>query len=115
MSLVLITHDLGIVAERCDRVAVMYAGEVVETGPAQEVIAAPRHPYTAGLLAALPRLDQPDAVLVPIAGRVPDPARRPAGCRFAERCPLRIPPCEERQKMRPAGRDRAARCHRVSA
>jgi peptide/nickel transport system ATP-binding protein/oligopeptide transport system ATP-binding protein len=114
MSLVLITHDLGIVAERCDRVVVMYAGEVVETGPAAEVIASPRHPYTAGLLAALPRLDRLDAALIPIPGRVLDPARRGEGCRFAERCALRSAPCARPQELREAGPDRAARCHLVT-
>jgi oligopeptide/dipeptide ABC transporter ATP-binding protein len=114
MSLVLITHNLGIVAEYCERVAVVYAGEIVETGPAAEVIAEPRHPYTVGLMAALPRLDRLDAAIAPIPGRVPDPSERKPGCRFAERCSLRSAPCAQPQSLRQAGPGRLARCHLVS-
>ncbi len=114
MSLVLITHDLGVVAEYCDRVAVMYAGQVVETGPTQRVIADPRHPYTAGLLASLPRLDDPTAALRPIPGSVHDPAIIASGCRFAPRCPLRAEPCARQQQMRTIAADRAVRCVRAA-
>ncbi|MGF6479151.1 ABC transporter ATP-binding protein [Paraburkholderia sp. JPY419] len=109
MSVVLITHNLAVVAEHCDRVAVMYAGQVVETGPAARVIAEPRHPYTAGLLASLPALEHPELPLTPMPGRAPDPARWPEGCRFAERCPLREAACSAPQPLRAVG-DGEARC-----
>jgi oligopeptide/dipeptide ABC transporter ATP-binding protein len=115
LSLVLITHNLGVVAAHCDRVAVMYAGQVVETGPTGRVIAAPAHPYTAGLLACLPRLDRLDAALAPIPGRVPDLSRPPHGCRFAPRCPACTDGCEQPQMMRVLSPDRAARCHLAEA
>ena len=114
MGLVLITHNLGVVAEYCERVAVVYAGEIVESGPAVEVIASPRHPYTAGLLAALPRHDRLDDPIAPIPGMVPSPGERPTGCRFADRCALRSTPCDLPQALRPAGPSRLARCHLVS-
>jgi peptide/nickel transport system ATP-binding protein len=87
MALLLITHDLGVVAEVCDRVLVMYAGHVVEEGPVGEVFASPRHPYTRGLLDSLPRLGAEGSRLRPIAGAVPAPGDRPEGCRFRDRCP----------------------------
>jgi peptide/nickel transport system ATP-binding protein len=86
MSVLLITHDLGVVAEVCDRVVVMYAGQVVESGPVEEIFRDPRHPYTRGLLASLPRLDRSGERLVPIPGVVPGAHDWPAGCRFAPRC-----------------------------
>ncbi|KIL40367.1 peptide ABC transporter substrate-binding protein [Gordoniibacillus kamchatkensis] len=85
-SIVFITHDLGIVAQLCDRVAVMYAGEVVETGSTADVLRSPQHPYTQALLHALPDLADPDEPLLAIGGEVPDLRRRPAGCSFASRC-----------------------------
>ncbi|HSR42692.1 MAG TPA: ABC transporter ATP-binding protein, partial [Longimicrobiales bacterium] len=87
LALLLITHDLGAVAEVCDRVAVMYAGQLVETGPVAEVFEAPAHPYTRGLLDSLPRVGDPGAPLRPIPGVVPPPGRHPPGCRFSDRCP----------------------------
>ena len=113
MSLVLISHDLGVIAEHCDRIAVMYAGQVVESGPTRAVIDAPLHPYTAGLLASLPRLDVPEASLTPIRGQVPDPANLPAGCRFAARCPRRAEPCAQPQAMRGPRGGRLVRCVRA--
>jgi peptide/nickel transport system ATP-binding protein len=87
MAMVLITHDLGVVARQADRVAVMYAGRVVETGTVEEVFSAPHHPYTISLFRSIPDLDsQAGAKLAPISGAPPDPARRPAGCAFAPRC-----------------------------
>lgn len=87
MAMVLITHDLGVVARQADRVAVMYAGRVVETGTVEEVFRAPRHPYTISLFRSIPDLESPaGAKLAPISGAPPDPARRPAGCAFAPRC-----------------------------
>ena len=115
LSLVLITHNLGVVATHCDRIAVMYAGQVVETGPTAQVIAAPAHPYTAGLLACLPRLDRLDAALAPIPGRVPDLMHLPPGCRFAPRCAKCTQGCDQPQTMRTLGAERAARCHIAEA
>jgi oligopeptide/dipeptide ABC transporter ATP-binding protein len=89
MAILLITHDLGVVAGAADRVAVMYAGEVVEQAPAPELFARPRHPYTQGLLASVPRVDAPRAAgrLPVIPGQVPAATAWPAGCRFHPRCP----------------------------
>jgi peptide/nickel transport system ATP-binding protein/oligopeptide transport system ATP-binding protein len=87
VGLILITHNLGIVARYADRVNVMYAGRIVESGTAAEVFAHPRHPYTIGLMTSVPRLDTPrDADLVPIEGQPPDLARLPKGCAYAPRC-----------------------------
>ncbi len=88
MAVLLITHDLGVVAEAADRVAVMYAGQVVEAATVEAAFARPLHPYTAGLLASRPRLGQTRERLLTIPGQVPDPARFPPGCRFHPRCPL---------------------------
>ncbi|HET6447462.1 MAG TPA: ABC transporter ATP-binding protein [Conexibacter sp.] len=88
MAMVLITHDLGVVAETADEVAVMYAGRIVEQAPAAELFAAPQHPYTWGLLRSMPRLDAPaGAELVAIPGRPPSLIHPPSGCRFHPRCP----------------------------
>jgi len=93
LSLLLITHDLGIVARLADRAAVMYAGRIVEIGPAREVLASPHHPYTRGLLASLPG-SVPGARLEAIPGTVPDLAMLPPGCAFAPRCPDRFSACD---------------------
>jgi oligopeptide transport system ATP-binding protein len=94
LSVILITHDLGVMSSIADRLTVMYAGRVVESGPTAEVLARPRHPYTAGLLAALPH---PEAVenkpLVSIPGSPPSPQARPAGCPFHPRCNYAVPSC----------------------
>jgi peptide/nickel transport system ATP-binding protein len=87
MAVILITHDLGVVAETCDRVVVMYAGRVVEQAPVAELFRDPRHPYTQGLLEALPRLGRRQERLAVIPGAVPAPVAWPAGCRFHPRCP----------------------------
>ena len=87
MALLLITHDLGVVAEVCDRVLVMYAGQVVESGRVENIFAGPRHPYTQALLESLPNISGERLRLRPIRGNVPNPADWPAGCRFRERCP----------------------------
>jgi peptide/nickel transport system ATP-binding protein len=87
-AIILITHDLGIVAEVCDEVAVMYAGEIVERATVAELFASPQHPYTVGLLGSIPRLDRDASRLATIEGVVPDMAVPPRGCRFAARCPF---------------------------
>ena len=86
-SVLLITHDFGVVAEFCDSVAVMYAGEIIERGPVDRIFNNPVHPYTLGLFDSLPHLDSTEPRLKPIKGLMPDPSVRPPGCRFAERCP----------------------------
>ncbi len=98
MAVLLITHNLGLVAGRMDLVNVMYAGQIVESGPVVEVLSAPRHPYTKGLLAAVPALDAPrDAPLADIPGTVPPPDRWPPGCAFAPRCRLAQDECRNAQ------------------
>ncbi len=87
MAVLLITHDLGVIAQTADRVAVMYLGKIVETGSVRQIIKAPKHPYTKGLLKALPDLDDLGAALTPVAGDIPSPLERPAGCVFHTRCP----------------------------
>jgi peptide/nickel transport system ATP-binding protein/oligopeptide transport system ATP-binding protein len=95
MSVVLITHDLGVVNEVADRAAVMYAGEIVEQGPAAKIFADPRHPYTQGLLRSIPDLSPPRSELPVIEGRVPELFALSRACRFAARCPNRITRCDE--------------------
>ena len=94
MALVLISHDLGVVAETCGRVAVMYAGRIVEQAPTSRLFAAPTHPYTQGLLGALPPLDGPRRPLSAIPGGVPEPWAMPPGCAFAPRCAHRSAACD---------------------
>ncbi len=113
LAVAMITHDLGVVAERCERVMVMYAGQVVETGPTPDVIAEPRHPYTRGLLASLPSLEDPDRPLRAIPGQVPDLARVDAGCRFRNRCPLAIEECARPVALREVAPGRSSRCIRA--
>lgn len=96
-SLLLITHDLGVVAQVCDRVAIMYAGEIVEMGTIAEVFDYPHHPYTIGLFESIPTLDDNIDKLKPIRGQMPDPTELPAGCAFHPRCPYAQPVCA-RQK-----------------
>ena len=87
MAILFITHDLGVIAQTADRVAVMYLGKIVETGSVRQIIKAPEHPYTKGLLNALPNLDDLGAPLTPVAGDIPSPLERPSGCVFHTRCP----------------------------
>jgi oligopeptide/dipeptide ABC transporter ATP-binding protein len=94
MALILVTHDLGVVAQTCDRVAVMYSGRIVEEAPIARIFAAPRHPYTVALLNSIPRGTRANHPLHPIAGMPPDLAHRPQGCSFAPRCPNRQADCE---------------------
>jgi len=92
-AVILITHDLGVVAEVADDVVVMYAGRVVERAPVQELFDHPQHPYTVGLLGSIPRLDVERGRLASIEGQVPSPLLQTAGCKFAERCPFAIAKC----------------------
>jgi oligopeptide/dipeptide ABC transporter ATP-binding protein len=97
MAMLFVTHDLAVVAELCDRVAVMYAGRVVETGTTDELLARPAHPYTRALLRAAPSLDRGREPLVGIPGRPPDPRSFPPGCRFADRCEFARDDCRQVQ------------------
>jgi oligopeptide/dipeptide ABC transporter ATP-binding protein len=107
VAMLIITHNLGVVARYADRVNVMYAGRIMEQGSARELYAHPRHPYTLGLLRSVPRLDAPRrARLDPIDGQPPDLAHLPAGCAYAPRCAFRVERCVvERPVLRPAGDD----------
>lgn len=93
-SLLLITHDLGVVAEVCDDVSVIYAGTIIEHGSLEDVFNHPRHPYTEGLFHSLPDLDNPDVKLLPIKGLMPDPSNLPAGCAFCPRCEYAMEICK---------------------
>ncbi len=109
LALLFITHDLAVVAQVADRIAVSYAGRIVETGPSREVLAHPRHPYTAGLLRASPQLVRHK--LEPIPGAVPALTALPPGCAFEPRCPLRVPECAAAMPdLREAGPGHTARC-----
>jgi peptide/nickel transport system permease protein len=111
-ALVLITHDLGLAAEHADRVAVMYAGTVVETGPVAEVFGKPHHPYTRGLLASVPAEQHRGSRLSSIPGSPPDPGAVPAGCAFRTRCPMARERCAtHRPPLTGTGAGRAAACH----
>ncbi|MDP3083070.1 MAG: ABC transporter ATP-binding protein [Rubrivivax sp.] len=112
-AIVLITHDLGVVAQVADEVVVMYAGRVVERAPVAALFEAPQHPYTVGLLGSIPRLHGQARRLASIDGQVPSPLRRPPGCNFAERCPFAEPRCErEAPTLRPVGPAHHAACWR---
>ncbi len=93
MAIMIITHNMGVIAEVADRVLVMYAGRIVEQSPVADLFDAPQHPYTKGLLACVPTLQQDRHRLIAIPGSLPEPARRPPGCRFAPRCTYRIEAC----------------------
>ena len=110
MSMMLITHDLGIVAETCDRIAVVYGGSVVESGTVQEVYANPAHPYTRGLFDSIPKLDDDSVELKPIEGEPPNPARMPEGCAFHPRCRYCKDICKK-EKPPVKGENHQVRCH----
>ena len=95
MSLLLITHDLGVVAETCDNVAIMYAGEIVEKGTVEQVFSNPKHPYTKGLFDSIPKLEEDSVKLNPIEGYMPNPANLPSGCFFHPRCRYAKAECQE--------------------
>jgi peptide/nickel transport system ATP-binding protein len=112
-AVLLISHDLGVIASVCDRVLVMYAGEVVEEGPSEQLLSEPRHPYTWALLNAVPRLDRPpprDKRLIAIEGAPPDASKKAEGCRFRNRCPFAIERCVEHPDLKPVGPLRSSRC-----
>ena len=112
MALILITHDLALAAENCQRVVVMYAGQVVETGPIETVFAAPRHPYTAALLASLPERGGGERRLMTLTGVVPGQYDRPAGCLLHPRCAFAAERCRLTPPvLRGVGPDRQTRCH----
>ena len=112
-AILLITHDLAVVAETCDRVNVMYAGEIIEKAPADELFGNPQHPYTRGLLASTPRLSNPDDEIEPIRGNVPDLIDIPYACHFAPRCPESMRECfEVRPEFRDVGESHEAACLR---
>jgi peptide/nickel transport system ATP-binding protein len=113
MSLLLITHDMGVVAEMASRVVVMYAGEVVEEAPVHSLFASPKHPYTEGLLAAMPRLGSTNERLITIPGTVPPATQWPTGCRFQDRCAYAWEKSSEHPELLDAGAGHRARCHLV--
>jgi peptide/nickel transport system ATP-binding protein len=111
-ALILITHDLGVVAETCKRMITMYAGEVIEDAAVDAALVRPLHPYTSGLLRSLPHLSPRLGKLPSIPGRVPSIADMPDGCRFMARCPYATAGCEAEQELRDAGGGRKVRCWR---
>ena len=112
LAVALVTHDMGVVAAIADRVAVMYAGRIVEMAPAQQLFAAPAHPYTAALLASVPRLDAPlTARLAGIEGQPPSPGAEPEGCAFAPRCPVVFEVCRRRRPSLESSAGRSVACH----
>jgi len=115
LSLILVTHDISVVAYVCDRIVVMYAGQIVEAGPAGEVLERPFHPYTMGLTNAFPDLTRPSDQLVPIPGSPPDLRKEQVGCRFAERCPFTTARCRSYDPpLMAVGGDHQASCWRTS-
>ncbi|HRA47048.1 MAG TPA: ABC transporter ATP-binding protein, partial [Thermomicrobiales bacterium] len=112
MSILLITHDLGVVAEMCDSVAVMYAGKIVEHAPVDALFAAPEHPYTIGLINAIPRSDLPDVPPKAIDGSPPNLIKPPSGCRFQPRCPYAARICKDREpELVAVGDGHQSACH----
>jgi peptide/nickel transport system ATP-binding protein/oligopeptide transport system ATP-binding protein len=111
MAMLFITHNLGVVAQIADRVAVMYAGQIVEQATVADIFARPAHPYTRALFAAIPRMDRDAQDLAAIPGRVPPLDAMPAGCRFVPRCPLARKGCEQPQVLVTVGDGHLVRCH----
>ena len=113
MAIILITHDLGVIAETCNDVVVMYAGRIAEAGPVQEIFSRPSHPYTRGLLDSIPTLDKPRKTrLNVIEGMVPGLKDLPAGCRFQNRCPYRIDLCATQPPLEEVSPGHETACHR---
>ena len=113
MAILLITHNLGVVAETADEVAVMYAGRIVERAPATSLFRDAQHPYTLALLGAMPESAARGQPLSPIPGRMPAPGTAPPGCRFAPRCPFAGPDCAETPPLREIAQGHAVACHRA--
>ncbi len=111
LALILISHDLSVLAETCDRIAVMYAGRIVETGPVDQVFSAPQHPYTKRLLESLPVIGGSRELATPIPGGPPDPAEAPSGCAFRPRCPYAAEVCEQAPPLREVAPGQSAACH----
>jgi peptide/nickel transport system ATP-binding protein len=111
LSLILISHDLGVLAETCDRIAVMYAGRIVESGPVRAVFDTPQHPYTKRLLDSLPVIGGERGLAAPIPGGPPDPGELPEGCRFRPRCPYAADACLADPPLREVRPAQAAACH----
>ena len=108
-AIIFITHDMGLIAETADRVAVLYAGRIAEIGPTTDVLQSPQHPYTKGLIASIPRMNQPLQRLFQIEGTMPRPGERPGGCAFHPRCPVAMARCaHERPPFFPRDRSRVA-------
>ena len=112
-ALLFITHDLGVVAETCQRMITMYAGEIVEDAPVDDALISPRHPYTSGLLRSLPHFNMKKGQFAHIPGRVPAPNAMPDGCRFAARCQFASAECAAPQQLRVVGPNRRVRCVRA--
>jgi peptide/nickel transport system ATP-binding protein len=112
MGMLFVTHDLGVVADICDRVAVMYAGQMVEQAPTDRIFTRPRHPYTEGLLASMPQWSVPGQPLAVIPGRVPPAGEMPSGCRFRSRCAYAVAACEQAVELMDAGNETSVRCAR---
>ncbi len=113
-AIVLITHDLGVVAEVADEVVVMYAGRIVERGPVDALFNEPQHPYTVGLLGSIPRLDAAQTRLASIEGQVPGPTQLPQGCSFADRCPFALAECRaDKPALRDVGERHQSACIRA--
>ncbi len=113
VGLLFISHDLALVHEIADRTAVMYLGKLVETAPTRELMSTPRHPYTQGLIRAIPQVSATPTLPGQLAGEVPDPGRVPAGCRFRPRCAHAREICGREPELRVLGADRAVACHRA--
>lgn len=111
LTILFISHDMNVVRYLCDRVAVMYLGEIVELQPSEDLFAAPLHPYTRALISAVPDVRHARETSAPIRGEIPDPFEVRPGCRFAPRCPLATPACDLPQALRPAGTAAQVRCH----
>lgn len=109
-ALLLITHNMGVIARMCDRVAVMYAGEIVEEAPVEQLFGDSRHPYTQGLLRSIPRPDQPRGKLPTLPGSPPDMGALPTGCRFRDRCPLAQERCQKHPALLAVAAGHQARC-----
>ena len=111
LALILISHDLGVLAETCDRIAIMYAGRIVETGPVATVFSSPQHPYTKRLLESLPVIGGERGLAAPIPGSPPDPGDPPDGCRFRPRCPYAVEQCGIDPPLREVAPGQRAACH----